>query len=160
MRILSLAIVVVLVSIGCGDDGPTAPTTPTVSSIVVAQADPTETLFIGQTVQFTATSTLSDGQMQTGQGAWGSDNTSVATVDQNGLVTGVAAGQATIFVDINPRGATLIQVFAAVGGAWVGNAVVIGCVETGAFLGITCVPAFFAVGNIYDLPAMYTQTRA
>ena len=52
MRVLSLAIAIALVSVGCGDDSPTAPT---VSSIVVAQADPTETLFIGQTVQFTAT---------------------------------------------------------------------------------------------------------
>ena len=57
MRVLSLAVAVALISVGCGgDDSPTAPTA--VSSVTVAPANPNETVFIGQTTQFEATSTL------------------------------------------------------------------------------------------------------
>ena len=53
----------------CGGDSPTTPTpAPTVSSVVVAQQDSNQTIFIGQDVQFTAQSTLSDGQMQAASG--------------------------------------------------------------------------------------------
>ena len=160
MRVLSLAIVVVLVSIGCGDDGPTAPTAPTVSSIVVAPANPSAPVFIGQTVQFTATSTLSDGQMQTGHGTWGSDNTNVATVDQTGMVTAVAAGEATIFVDINPRGSFRMRVLPEFDGSWLGNWIVSACVESGAFVATICVPAAFPIGDVFPLGATFVQDLA
>ena len=160
MRALHLAVVVTLTSVGCsGDDNPASPT-PTVSSVTVAPATPGQTIFIGQTVQFEATSTLSDGRMQTDAGTWGSDNTAVATVDQNGVVTAVAAGEATIFVDVNPRGTLLIRVFPEFDGTWNGNAAVTGCQESGAFIGLFCVPGSFAVGTVFAFPGMFTQTDA
>ena len=140
MRVSHLAVVVTLASVGCsGDDNPASPT-PTVSSVTVAPANPGGTIFIGETTQFQATSTLSNGQTEMRAGTWGSDNTDVATVDQNGLVTGVAAGEATIFVDVNPRGQLLIRVFPDFGGSWAGNEVPTGCQDSGAFAGVCNAP--------------------
>ena len=158
MRVLFLAVVVALAAVGCGGDNPVAPT-PTVSSVTVAPATPNQTIFIGQTAQFTATSTLSDGQTEMRAGTWGSDNPAVATVDQNGLVTAVAAGEATIFVDVNPRGQVLIRVFPNFGGTWAGNEVITGCQDSGVFVGL-CAEPEFQLGSTDDNGYMFTQTRA
>lgn len=57
----------------------------------------TASIAVGQTKQITGSATTNSGQTVTGSGAtWSSSNTSVATVDQNGVVTAVAAGSATI----------------------------------------------------------------
>ncbi len=142
-RVLGIAVVLALTSVGCGDDSPTAPTA-TVSSVTVAPSDPGGTVFIGETTQFQATSTLSNGQTEMRAGTWGSDNTDVATVDQNGLVTAVAAGEATIFVDVNPRGQLLIRVFPDFGGSWAGNEFSTGCQDSGDFAGLCNDPGYVA----------------
>ena len=54
----------------------------------------TATIKVGETKQFVATISPSDADNQ--EVEWSSDNTAVATVDANGLVTGVAKGEATI----------------------------------------------------------------
>src|SRR3989454_8946655 len=52
---------------------------------------------LGLTVQLTATLKDANGNVVTGRVVtWASDNTAVATVNSNGLVTGVTQGQATI----------------------------------------------------------------
>ena len=67
----------------------------TVASVSVAP--PTATVPTGQTVQLTATPKDASGNPVTGHTVtWSSSNTSVASVDGNGLVTAVAAGSATI----------------------------------------------------------------
>lgn len=79
---------------------PAAPTptpagsSPTVISVAVTGSAPA----VGATAQFTATATLSDGTTQsvTARATWGSSNTSIASVNENGLVTGVGAGDADI----------------------------------------------------------------
>jgi len=159
MRVLFLAVVVALAAVGCGGDNPVAPT-PTVSSVTVAPATPNQTIFIGQTAQFTATSTLSNGQTETRAGTWGSDNPAVATVDQNGLVTAVAAGEATIFVDVNPRGAVLIRVFPNFGGTWAGNEILTACQDSGDFAGFCAEPGLFPIGTVGGHGSMFTQNRA
>lgn len=67
-----------------------------VTSITVAPADPT--LLSGTTQQFTATGTYSSGDVQdvTGQVAWTSSNTSVATIDAAGRATAIAEGTAQV----------------------------------------------------------------
>lgn len=52
----------------------------------------------GQTRQFTATATYSDGNKQdvTGKATWSSSNTAVATINNSGLATGCASGPTTI----------------------------------------------------------------
>ncbi len=65
-------------------------------SIQVTPANPN--LTVGQTQQFTATGTYSDGSTKslTSSANWLSSNTSVATISTSGLATAVAAGTSTI----------------------------------------------------------------
>src|SRR5216117_116088 len=70
-------------------------TTVPVASVVVSPA--TASRQVGQTVQLTATPQDASGTALTGRVVtWGSSNTAVATVNGSGLVTGMAAGPATI----------------------------------------------------------------
>jgi uncharacterized protein YjdB len=68
---------------------------PTLSSIAVG---PTATIQTTKTVQMSATGTYSDGSTKSPLSGvlWSSSDQTVATIDSNGLVTGVGAGTATI----------------------------------------------------------------
>lgn len=70
---------------------------------VAISADKT-TLEIGETAQLTATITPADA---TGEITYESSDTAVATVDENGLVTAVAAGTATITAKFADKSATI-----------------------------------------------------
>ena len=63
-----------------------------VSSITISPEN--ATIEVGETKQFAAAISPSDADNK--EIEWSSDNTAVATVDANGLVTGVAKGEATI----------------------------------------------------------------
>ena len=65
--------------------------TPTVSSVSLSGAPPD----VGQSAQFTATVTLSDGTTQaiTSGATWQSSNPSVITVSPSGVVTSVGYGE-------------------------------------------------------------------
>ena len=66
-----------------------------VSTVTVAPSP--SSAFIGGTTQLSATTKDALGNVLTGRTiTWGSSNSAVATVSQTGLVTGVAAGSATI----------------------------------------------------------------
>src|SRR5207302_10204921 len=66
-----------------------------VATVTVAPA--TASVQVGLTVQLTATTKDANGNTLTGRTVtWSSGNTGVATVSSSGLVTGVAAGSATI----------------------------------------------------------------
>ncbi|MBI4689286.1 MAG: DUF1566 domain-containing protein [Nitrospirae bacterium] len=71
-------------------------TTATLVSITVTPANPSITE--GATRQFTATGTYSDSTTQnlTTSVTWSSSNASVATINNSGLATGIAAGSTTI----------------------------------------------------------------
>src|SRR5207247_3359231 len=70
-------------------------TTVAVASVVVSPA--TASRQVGQTVQLTATPQDASGTALTGRVVtWASSNTAVATVNGSGVVTGMAAGPATI----------------------------------------------------------------
>src|SRR5262249_19306367 len=75
---------------------PVTVSTVTLQSIAVTPA--TAVVAPTTTQQYTATGTFSDGSTQiiTGTVTWSSSNLNVATVNTFGLVTGQAAGQATI----------------------------------------------------------------
>src|SRR5919109_1730229 len=74
---------------------PPPPPPPAVASVSV---DPTTaSIVVGQTVQLTATPRDANGNTLTGRVVtWASSNAAVASVSSTGLVTGVAAGSATI----------------------------------------------------------------
>src|SRR5262245_52108705 len=85
----------------CGGGGGTAPTpTPTPSPTVtsVGVTGPEAAAKPGDTAQFTATATLSNGSSEniSGQATWQSTSNGVATVNTSGLVTAVAPGEAEI----------------------------------------------------------------
>ncbi|UNP89840.1 Ig-like domain-containing protein [Aeromonas encheleia] len=68
----------------------------TTVSLVVTPAD--SSFLIGETKQFTAMATLSDGSVVDASAsvAWSSGNSAIATINGDGLATGVAAGATTI----------------------------------------------------------------
>ncbi len=69
---------------------------PTLASIAVTPV--TATIMPGTTAQFTAAGTFADGSTRTltGEVAWSTDVSSVASVDENGLATGAASGRASV----------------------------------------------------------------
>lgn len=70
---------------------------PTSCARSVTVSPPYATVAVGQTVQLYATVRDTDGNVISGVGVtWMSDNTAVATVEQTGLVTGVAVGQTVV----------------------------------------------------------------
>src|SRR5881628_1647026 len=80
-----------------GQSGTATITVSTVPVASVARRPGTEGEQVGQTVQLTATPKDASGNPLSGRPvSWGSSNTAVATVTASGLVTGKAAGTATI----------------------------------------------------------------
>jgi hypothetical protein len=120
--------------VGCGGEGnPTAPSA-TATSISVTYPV-ASTIFIGNQVQFEATVTVSDGTSRPAANAtWNSDAPSVATVSPAGLVTAVAAGEATISADVDTdgRGSVRIRVYPEFRGSWTGWWRATGCTASGA----------------------------
>src|SRR5438552_17078669 len=98
-RLLAAAAVLLLAT--CHNEGPHAP----VASLAVAPQ--TLTVGVGATAQLTATPRDANGAFLAGRSVtWASSNTAVATVNTTGLVTGVAAGQATITATSEARSGT------------------------------------------------------
>jgi hypothetical protein len=96
---LALIVVTLAVSWSCGSSSNSstpAPSAATVSAVNVSGVASLSS--IGQTIQLTATATLSDGTTQnvTAKATWQSSNSGVATVSSSGLMTGVASGTVTI----------------------------------------------------------------
>jgi len=81
---------------GMNATAPLQVTSATLSSITISPYLPT--FPVGGFQQFTATATFSDGSSQdlTNGVAWGSDNSSVASISSSGMATGVAAGAANL----------------------------------------------------------------
>ena len=126
-----------LLAAGCGThDGPTEPTpmpAPTTTGVSVTHSAES-TIFIGNEVTFQATVTLSDGSREDASDVtWSSDAPSVATVSAAGLVTAVAAGEATISAEVAAgRGGYLrIRVYPEFQGSWVGRGLLTDCTATG-----------------------------
>lgn len=99
--------VLALLLVACGGDGPTGPDA-TIALIDVT--GPTATVEIGKTVQLTATPRdAADKSISGATITWSSSSGSIATVSSSGLVTGVAAGQATITASAGGKSATKIM---------------------------------------------------
>jgi len=84
----------------------------TLEAITVAPVN-SPTVVIGKTLQFTATGQYSDGTSKdlTTQVTWASSLTSVATINANGLTTGVAVGGTDIFATLgNISGGSTLSV--------------------------------------------------
>jgi hypothetical protein len=153
-----------LAASACGGNGgsPSAPSpSPTATSVAVTFPSG-GTIFIGAQAQLRATVTMSDGSTQdrTSSAVWGSDAPGIATVATSGMVTAVAAGEATIFADVSVRGTIRIRVFPEFAGTWAGSEVVTVCEESGVFVGLLCVPEELGVGNTFRHDNRFTQNNA
>ena len=100
---------VFLLVAACGDSKTSTPTQPTASTptpvtvSTVAVSGTNAFTEKGTTAQFTAMATLSNGTTEdrTSTATWQSDNTDVATVSAQGMVTAVATGDATISATVS-----------------------------------------------------------
>ena len=122
-----------VLAVACGtQDGPTEPTTaPTATGVSVTHAAE-GTIFIGHEVQFRATVTLSDGSTEAAsEVTWTSDAPEVATVSTAGLVTAVAAGEASAEVAGSRGGHLRIRVYPEFQGSWAGRGMLTECTATG-----------------------------
>lgn len=115
-------LLVALVAASCG--GSTSQPTqmqPTAVTTAIGITLPS-VLRAGESVQATATATLSNGEGKLLATGWQSDATAVATVTNGGLVTGVANGVVTISVTSDGiRGSKSIRVVPSYHGAWNGS---------------------------------------
>ena len=116
MRVLSPSTVIPLVLpalallVACGGSDSTT-VTPTVARVTVTGQS--TTVNVGQSTNLSATAYGTNGAPITGAGVatWSSSAPSVASVDQAGKVSGVAAGSATITADIaNVKGSFTVAV--------------------------------------------------
>lgn len=136
-----------------GSSGPTAPAasvvaTPTVSSVAVTSS--ASAMWLGQTLQMSATTTLSNGTTQSApSGTWGSDAPGVATVSGTGLVTTVGPGDVTVYFDAagGGRGTKRLSVYSDFEGTWSGNYQIANCSQTGGFQSANFCGTF-AVGTV------------
>lgn len=92
--------------ISCGE-GPTQPPIdpgpdpdPTVATVRVASALG-DLIAVGRTAQLTAEALTSTGATVAGTASWSSSDDAIATVDANGIVTGVAEGTASISATVD-----------------------------------------------------------
>ena len=109
----AVCLLAIFVLPSCSDDSrpptqtnptPNPTPTPTPATVVSVAVSGTNSFTErGVTAQFTATATLSDGttQNRTTTATWQSDNTAVATVSDQGVVTALATGDATISATVS-----------------------------------------------------------
>ena len=129
----------------------TTPTTPApiLSSIAIANASPFN-LAVGDTQQFTATGTYSDGSMQdvTLTSTWSSSDPSIATVSSIGLVTGVTVGNSDITASLSGITSPPVNVITNIPGPKLFSIAVSRSVVAGLLVGDT--QQFKATGTISD----------
>jgi hypothetical protein len=110
--------VVIVVLAGCSDPpkapitpSPISPISPSVSALSVSGIG--VPLVEGQSVQLTATATLSDGTSSdvTARASWTSENTAVATISSAGLLQAVGGGEASLvatYQDLTARSPVIV----------------------------------------------------
>src|SRR5688500_5343135 len=85
---------VVAASITCGEHGPTAPPAP---KLILALASSDSALYVGHLLQLSATVRREDGVVLADSVlTWRSSDSTIARVNADGLVTGLAAGSVTV----------------------------------------------------------------
>jgi plastocyanin len=111
-----LAVATVFLSACAGGDSSTSPAAAGVASVSLNVTS--AQLGVGQTLQLSATPLTSTGTVTTGAASWSSSTPGVATVSPSGLVSGVAAGVATISAVIGGRTGSATITVSAAGGAF------------------------------------------
>ena len=122
-------VLLAVILVGCGDDSTTPMTAPSPTTAITVTL-PT-ILVVGVNQQASAIATLANGATQALSAGFRSDNASVATVTDTGLVTPVANGRVNIYVvSGGQQGTANTRVVPNYQGTWRGSYVT-GCVSTG-----------------------------
>lgn len=132
-----LALLLAATLAACGGNDATGPTTtPTSINVTLSAGE----LVAGTTARATASLLRSGGTSSAVTTGWLSDNPTVATVTNDGTVTALNNGRATIYVVSEGRqGQAIVRVYPAYAGTWSGDKVYRRCVEvTGEWSGSTC----------------------
>ena len=155
--VVSAACALTLAACGGGDNNPLP--VPTVATSV-AVSFPGGPVYIGSSTQFEARETLGNGTTRVPTSvSWSSDKPHVATVSNAGVVTAVAAGEATIAADVNgTRGSLPVRVLPNFGGAWSGTETVVSCTDSGQISGFCSLSEF--VGEVFFHESSFTQNQA
>ena len=163
MRTKALVVLLVLGLAGCGGNSPNSPS-PTAASgsgapTSVAIAAGVDLMKLKATGTFGLTANYSNGSAGSVQGAWRSDNPSVATVDTTGRVTATGAGETNIVAEFQGLRATQpLRVVPDYQGRWNGDFSVTGCTADGDFQrGNFC--AEFPTADLFVLTMGLTQNR-
>ena len=149
---------------GGGNSTPTQPSTPpapTVTGLVIGGGS--GPLRTGQSVTLNATVNLSNNTTQAATSpAWTSSNTTVASVDNAGVVTANNQGSATISVSAQGQTASMpVTVWQDYQGTWIGQYRIRVCTATGDFSAIGwCSSDFFNVGKLLPVRVIFTQTSS
>ena len=157
------AIVFCVIGASCGNDpggstsGPAAPTpTPTPTPTSLALSGP-NTLRTGQSGNYTAVLSLSNGTTQNVTPNWTSDADSVLTINSSGQGNALAHGSATVAGSTQGvSSSTLVRVYQDYQGTWTGAHRIRVCDERGAFVGIC--RAAFRTGTVLPFQLRLTQT--
>jgi hypothetical protein len=158
-RVVCTATVVVcgLAITACGSkSSPAAPTpsAPTVTKVTLSVNPPA----IGQTVQATATATLSDGTTAAVTSGFGGDTLTVASVSASGSILGLRTGAITVWADYQGvRGTKLLTVLPNYGGTFTGSYMLSGCQQTGDFATVNFCGSV-PIGNLAPISLGNTQS--
>lgn len=123
---LSLILALVVLASGChkNNRSPAAPTpvTPVAPTVTALSLSPLQDLQkMAATQQLTATATFSDGASSVVAGTWTTDAPGIVSVSGTGLVTGLAPGEANVFVDYQgQRASRHVRIIPDYAGNWSG----------------------------------------
>lgn len=157
-KVTAGCITVGVLQLGCGKS-PTRPSSPSGGGTITVKSS-SDLLHLGASETFTAMLTTASGTTQTvSVGTWGSDAPTVAQVDGSGQVTGIASGEATIFVDAQGvRGTKRIRILPNYQGSWIGSYVIESCSSTGQFFRYACSNGDgFAINSVFPMALQLTQ---
>jgi hypothetical protein len=152
-----------LAVIACGSDSPTAPTSntpaaPAASTVSSLRIDGPGALRTGVSSDYTATAMLANGTTQTVTPTWSSGNSSIATVDGNGRLTGQSHGQVPLTATHQGASTTKgVSVVANFGGQWSGRYVMKACDQSGIFIAVAYCQGLGPVGSVGPITLSLTQ---
>ena len=143
----------------CTKKLPTSPDIPAVTTQSITVTSSSDMLYIGLTDTFTATVTMSDGSTQAAVGGtWSSNNSSVATVDETGLVTIVGSGTVSISMSYSGMtGSKSIRGLPNYQGTWTGTYRIDSCSSTGDYFTAGFCSSL-PTGTVLETNLILTQT--
>jgi hypothetical protein len=159
MRKKTFLVLLLIGPAGCGGATPKNPGGPTPVATSVAIAAGVDLMKLKATGTFGLTATYSNGSTGSVQGAWRSDNPSVATVDNTGRVTAAGTGETNIVAEFQGlRDTQPMRVVPDYQGRWNGDYSITRCSADGDWQrGNFC--AEFPTGDLFALTMGLTQNR-